>query len=90
MTTRSFITGSGDPDKLRLIEESFAMLCDSPTLPNLRMLYKSSSDMLSEGFIWGVKIHGKRLVCFAQELNCIILCAFFRRVYRVILGITAA
>ncbi|MBR4743690.1 MAG: hypothetical protein IK082_05830 [Oscillospiraceae bacterium] len=53
MTTRSFITGSGDPDKLRLIEESFAMLCDSPTLPNLRMLYKSSSDMLSEGFIWG-------------------------------------
>ncbi|MCR5681204.1 MAG: hypothetical protein K6G29_02035 [Clostridiales bacterium] len=53
MTTRSFIIGSGDPDKLRLIEESFAMLCDSPTLPNLRMLYKSSSDMLSEGFIWG-------------------------------------
>ena len=53
MTTRSYITGSGDPEKLRLIEESFAMLRDSPTLPDLRMLYKSSSDMLSEGFIWG-------------------------------------
>ena len=53
MTTRSFITGSGDPAKLRLIEESFSMLRDSPTLPDLRMLYKASTDMFSEGFIWG-------------------------------------
>ena len=29
------------------------MLADSPSLPDLRMLYKSSTDMLSEGFIWG-------------------------------------
>ncbi|MBO7404274.1 MAG: hypothetical protein J6V24_04870, partial [Clostridia bacterium] len=53
MTARSFITGSGDPDKLRLIDNSFAMLDGSPTLPNLRMLYKASTDMFSEGFIWG-------------------------------------
>lgn len=52
-TNKAFIKGSGSPDKLRLIDESFAMLHDSPTLPDLRMLYKSSSDMLSEGFIWG-------------------------------------
>ncbi|MBE6726939.1 MAG: hypothetical protein E7576_17395 [Ruminococcaceae bacterium] len=50
---RSFITGTGDSEKLRLIGESFSMLADSPTVPDLRMLYKSSSDMLSEGFIWG-------------------------------------
>ena len=53
MKHRSFITGSGDPDKLRLIGESFSMLRDSAVLPDLRMLYKSSTDMLSEGFIWG-------------------------------------
>ena len=53
MTIRSYTTGSGDPEKLRLVEQSFAMLHDSPTLPNLRMLYKSSTDMFSEGFIWG-------------------------------------
>jgi len=53
MKNRSFITGSGNPEKLRLIEESFSMLADSPELPDLRMLYKSSTDMLSEGFIWG-------------------------------------
>ena len=53
MKNRSFITGSGNPEKLRLIEESYSMLADSPTLPDLRMLYKSSTDMLSEGFIWG-------------------------------------
>ena len=50
---RTFVTGSGNPDRLRLIDDSFAMLHDSPTHPSLRMLYKSATDMLSEGFIWG-------------------------------------
>ena len=48
-----YISGSGNDAWLRLIDESFSMLHASPTLPNLRMLYKASTDMLSEGFIWG-------------------------------------
>lgn len=47
------IGGSGNENWLRLIDESFAMLRSSPVLPNLKMLYKSSTDMFSEGFIWG-------------------------------------
>ena len=53
MKNTSFIRGSGNPERLKLIDDSFSMLRDSPLLPDLRMLYKSSSDMLSEGFIWG-------------------------------------
>ena len=53
MKNTSFIRGSGSPERLKLIDDSFSMLRDSPLLPDLRMLYKSSSDMLSEGFIWG-------------------------------------
>lgn len=49
----TYISGSGNPDRLSLIDKSFAALNTSPTLPHLKMLYKSSSDMLSEGFIWG-------------------------------------
>ncbi len=48
-----YISGSGNPDRLSLIDKSFAALNTSPTLPHLKMLYKSATDMLSEGFIWG-------------------------------------
>ena len=47
------ISGCGDPAYLELIDNSFGALRSSPTLPNLKMLYKSATDMLSEGFIWG-------------------------------------
>lgn len=47
------ISGRGNPAYLALIDESFAALHSSPTLPNLKMLYKSETDMLSEGFVWG-------------------------------------
>ena len=47
------ISGEGDESKLALIDRSFSMLRSSPLLPNLKMLYKSVTDMLSEGFIWG-------------------------------------
>ena len=47
------ISGRGNSERLELIDKSFSMLHSSPTLPNLKMLYKSATDMLSEGFIWG-------------------------------------
>lgn len=53
MNDHTFITGTGNETYLRLIDDSFSMLHNSPTLPNLRMLYKSATDMFSEGFIWG-------------------------------------
>ena len=48
-----YVSGTGSEEKLRLIDESFSMLGSTAALPNLKMLYKSSTDMLSEGFIWG-------------------------------------
>jgi hypothetical protein len=53
MANFTYVKGNGDEKWLRLIDESFGMLRSSPLFPNLRMLYKSSTDMLSEGFIWG-------------------------------------
>ena len=47
------IRGKGDAAWLELIDKSFSMLHSSPTLPNLKMLYKSATDHFSEGFIWG-------------------------------------
>ncbi len=47
------ISGKGSGGKLELIDKSFSMLHSSPVLPNLKMLYKSATDMFSEGFIWG-------------------------------------
>ena len=47
------ISGKGSAEKLELIDKSFSMLHSSPVLPNLKMLYKSATDMFSEGFIWG-------------------------------------
>lgn len=47
------ISGRGNPAYLKLIDDSFAALRSSPTIPNLKMLYKSATDMFSEGFIWG-------------------------------------
>ena len=47
------ISGSGNPAYLELIDNSFGALRSSPTLPNLKMLYRSATDMFSEGFIWG-------------------------------------
>ena len=47
------ISGQGNPAYLQLIDKSFGALRSSPTLPNLKMLYKSATDMFSEGFIWG-------------------------------------
>lgn len=47
------IGGKGDAAWLELIDKSFGMLHSSPTLPNLKMLYKSATDHFSEGFIWG-------------------------------------
>ena len=47
------IRGTGDTAWLELIDKSFSMLHSSPTLPNLKMLYKSATDHFSEGFIWG-------------------------------------
>ena len=51
--TGKHISGEGSQEKLELIDRSFSMLRSSPLLPNLKMLYKSLTDMLSEGFIWG-------------------------------------
>ena len=47
------ITGKGNPEKLRLIDKSYAAMHSSPTLPNMRMLYQSTTDMFGEGFLWG-------------------------------------
>ncbi len=47
------ISGRGNPAYLELIDNSFGALRSSPTLPNLKMLYRSATDMFSEGFIWG-------------------------------------
>lgn len=49
----NFISGIGNSERLSLLDKSFAMLNASPTLPCLKMLYKSGTDMFSEGFIWG-------------------------------------
>ena len=51
--TGRHISGRGDGKWLELIDRSFDMLRSSPELPNLKMLYKSATDMFSEGFIWG-------------------------------------
>ena len=48
-----YIQGRGDKKWLDLIDRSFGMLNSSPELPNMKMLYKSATDMFSEGFIWG-------------------------------------
>ncbi len=50
-----YIDGEGDVSKLKLVDDSFDMLHSSPTLPNLKMLYKSLDDMFCEGFMWGNK-----------------------------------
>ena len=51
------ITGKGNADYLKLIDQSFAMLHATPDLPCLQMLYNpdmgGEKDMLTEGFIWG-------------------------------------
>ena len=51
------ITGKGNLDYLKLIDQSFAMLHATADLPNLQMLYNPDEggepDMLTEGFIWG-------------------------------------
>ena len=51
------ITGKGNADYLKLIDQSFAMLHATPDLPSLQMLYNpdmgGEKDMLTEGFIWG-------------------------------------
>ena len=47
------ISGRGDEKWLSLLDRSFDMLNSSPELPNMKMLYKSATDMFSEGFIWG-------------------------------------
>lgn len=49
----TYISGKGSAEKLELIDKSFSMLHSSPVCPNLKMLYKSATDMFSEGFIWG-------------------------------------
>ena len=49
----TYISGKGSAEKLELIDKSFSMLHSSPARPNLKMLYKSATDMFSEGFIWG-------------------------------------
>ena len=46
-----YIQGRGDKKWLDLIDRSFGMLNSSPELPNMKMLYKSATDMFSEGFI---------------------------------------
>jgi len=48
-----FISGSGNNDRLALIDKSFAALNASPTSPHLKMLYSPVADMFTEGFIWG-------------------------------------
>ena len=40
----SFCKGIGDPDFLRLIDESFAFFNPNPTVPNLTMVYKPEWD----------------------------------------------
>ena len=49
----TYISGQGNHESLALIEKSFAALHPCATLPNLPMLYRSETDMLCEGFIWG-------------------------------------
>ena len=51
--TGTYVWGTGDGAWLELIDKSCSMLRTSPTLPHLKMLYKSETDMFSEGFIWG-------------------------------------
>jgi len=48
-----FISGSGDKDYLRLIDESYAFLNPNPVVPNVTMLYQPDWDSFAEGAGWG-------------------------------------
>ena len=49
----AFCSGEGDPDFLRLIDESFAFFNPNPAVPNLTMLYQPDWDTFVEGAGWG-------------------------------------
>ncbi len=49
----SFISGTGDIDFLRLIDESFAFFNPNPVVPNLTMVYRPDWDTFTEGAGWG-------------------------------------
>lgn len=49
----SFVSGTGDVDFLRLIDESFAFFNPNPVVPNLTMVYRPDWDTFTEGAGWG-------------------------------------
>ena len=49
----AFCSGEGDPDFLRLIDESFAFFNPNPVVPNLTMVYQPEWDTFVEGAGWG-------------------------------------
>ena len=48
-----YCSGTGDVEKLKIIEDSLSMLYSTSLLPNISMLYNPDRDSLKEGFIWG-------------------------------------
>ena len=48
-----YCSGTGDPEFLQLIDESFAFFQPNPVVPNLTMVYKPEWDTFTEGAGWG-------------------------------------
>lgn len=48
-----YCEGTGDPDDLRRIDDSFAFFHANPELPNVSMLYQQDWDSFQEGANWG-------------------------------------
>jgi len=48
-----YCSGTGDPDFLHLIDESFAFFHSNPVVPNITMIYNGDWDTFTEGAGWG-------------------------------------
>jgi len=49
----SFVSGTGDIEFLKLIDESYAFFSPNPVVPNLTMVYRPDWDTFTEGAGWG-------------------------------------